>query len=171
MFWVFMQVEIWSDVVCPWCYLGKRRFERALALRDALVVKARSIPAYRYNLAHSCVDVSNVDRQIKRFKQGEAQIRRAVAILEGLIGEEPGSVLYQTGLARALNHLGLLLTEDARPAETRHAEGASAPEASAARGKAHTAASGKAAAVAAKAAGQSVPAEVTQDHAGEKAHG
>jgi predicted DsbA family dithiol-disulfide isomerase len=26
-----MQVEIWSDVVCPWCYLGKRRFEEALA--------------------------------------------------------------------------------------------------------------------------------------------
>lgn len=26
-----MQVEIWSDVVCPWCYLGKRRFENALA--------------------------------------------------------------------------------------------------------------------------------------------
>ena len=26
-----MLVEIWSDVVCPWCYIGKRRFERALA--------------------------------------------------------------------------------------------------------------------------------------------
>ena len=26
-----MQVEIWSDVVCPWCYVGKRRFEQALA--------------------------------------------------------------------------------------------------------------------------------------------
>lgn len=26
-----MKVEIWSDVVCPWCYLGKRRFEAALA--------------------------------------------------------------------------------------------------------------------------------------------
>lgn len=25
-----MQVEIWSDVVCPWCYIGKRRFETAL---------------------------------------------------------------------------------------------------------------------------------------------
>jgi predicted DsbA family dithiol-disulfide isomerase len=25
-----MKVEIWSDVACPWCYLGKRRFERAL---------------------------------------------------------------------------------------------------------------------------------------------
>jgi predicted DsbA family dithiol-disulfide isomerase len=25
-----MEVEIWSDVVCPWCYLGKRHFEQAL---------------------------------------------------------------------------------------------------------------------------------------------
>ena len=25
-----MQVEIWSDVVCPWCYIGKRRFEAAV---------------------------------------------------------------------------------------------------------------------------------------------
>ncbi len=25
-----MLVEIWSDVVCPWCYIGKRRFEKAL---------------------------------------------------------------------------------------------------------------------------------------------
>lgn len=29
-----LTVEIWSDVVCPWCYIGKRRFDRALeALR------------------------------------------------------------------------------------------------------------------------------------------
>ncbi len=26
-----MRIDIWSDVICPWCYLGKRRFERALA--------------------------------------------------------------------------------------------------------------------------------------------
>ena len=26
-----VRVEIWSDVVCPWCYIGKRRFERAVA--------------------------------------------------------------------------------------------------------------------------------------------
>ena len=30
-----VSVEIWSDVVCPWCYIGKRRFETAAAqLRD-----------------------------------------------------------------------------------------------------------------------------------------
>lgn len=26
-----MRIEIWSDIVCPWCYIGKRRLERALA--------------------------------------------------------------------------------------------------------------------------------------------
>jgi predicted DsbA family dithiol-disulfide isomerase len=26
-----MRVEIWSDVMCPFCYIGKRKFERALA--------------------------------------------------------------------------------------------------------------------------------------------
>jgi predicted DsbA family dithiol-disulfide isomerase len=29
-----MQVEIWSDVVCPWCAIGKRRFEAALERFD-----------------------------------------------------------------------------------------------------------------------------------------
>jgi predicted DsbA family dithiol-disulfide isomerase len=26
-----VRVDIWSDIVCPWCYVGKRRFESALA--------------------------------------------------------------------------------------------------------------------------------------------
>ncbi|MFW5472315.1 DsbA family oxidoreductase [Knoellia sp. CPCC 206450] len=26
-----MKVDIWSDIACPWCYIGKRRFESALA--------------------------------------------------------------------------------------------------------------------------------------------
>ncbi|MDC0032951.1 DsbA family oxidoreductase [Alphaproteobacteria bacterium] len=28
-----MQIEIISDIICPWCFIGKRRFERALAMR------------------------------------------------------------------------------------------------------------------------------------------
>jgi predicted DsbA family dithiol-disulfide isomerase len=38
-------VEIWSDVVCPWCYIGKRRFEAALEQfehRDEIEVRWRS---------------------------------------------------------------------------------------------------------------------------------
>jgi predicted DsbA family dithiol-disulfide isomerase len=40
-----MQVEIWSDIACPCCYVGKRRFESALAQfdrRDEVVVTWRS---------------------------------------------------------------------------------------------------------------------------------
>src|SRR5262249_13350685 len=31
---VGVRVEVWSDVVCPWCYLGKRRLESALERFD-----------------------------------------------------------------------------------------------------------------------------------------
>jgi predicted DsbA family dithiol-disulfide isomerase len=40
-----MDIHIWSDIVCPWCFLGKRRFEHALALfdhRDEIHVTHRS---------------------------------------------------------------------------------------------------------------------------------
>src|ERR1700704_4187456 len=45
MFQHTMNIEIWSDVVCPWCYIGKRRFETALARfahRDDVEVVWRS---------------------------------------------------------------------------------------------------------------------------------
>ncbi|MCG5215274.1 DsbA family oxidoreductase [Streptosporangium sp. KLBMP 9127] len=38
-------VDIWSDLVCPWCFIGKRRFEAALGKfehRDAVRVRWRS---------------------------------------------------------------------------------------------------------------------------------
>lgn len=40
-----MKIEIWSDIACPWCYIGKRRFETALegfAHRDEVEVRWRS---------------------------------------------------------------------------------------------------------------------------------
>jgi predicted DsbA family dithiol-disulfide isomerase len=40
-----VHVEIWSDIACPWCYVGKRRFEAALAgyeHRDDVTVTWRS---------------------------------------------------------------------------------------------------------------------------------
>ncbi|GGS57533.1 DsbA family oxidoreductase [Streptomyces griseoviridis] len=40
-----MRVEIWSDIACPWCYVGKARFEKALGEfphRDGVEVVHRS---------------------------------------------------------------------------------------------------------------------------------
>ena len=47
-----MRVDIWSDVICPWCYVGKARFSKALstfAHRDEVEVVYRSFeldPSY-----------------------------------------------------------------------------------------------------------------------------
>ena len=43
-----MHIDIVSDVICPWCYIGKRRLERALARRPGLVV-TRSWRAFQLN--------------------------------------------------------------------------------------------------------------------------
>jgi predicted DsbA family dithiol-disulfide isomerase len=40
-----LSLEIWSDIACPWCYIGKRRLEAALAQfpqRDSVVITWRS---------------------------------------------------------------------------------------------------------------------------------
>jgi predicted DsbA family dithiol-disulfide isomerase len=40
-----MHIDIWSDIVCPWCYLGKRRLEKALSQfegRDDVTIAHRS---------------------------------------------------------------------------------------------------------------------------------
>ena len=34
-------IDVWSDFVCPWCYLGKRRLERALATLPGTPVEVR----------------------------------------------------------------------------------------------------------------------------------
>ena len=40
-----MKIEIWSDIVCPFCYIGKRKFEIALAAfpaKDEVEIEWRS---------------------------------------------------------------------------------------------------------------------------------
>lgn len=42
---IAVKIEIWSDIACPWCYIGKRRFESALAefpQRDQVEIEWKS---------------------------------------------------------------------------------------------------------------------------------
>jgi predicted DsbA family dithiol-disulfide isomerase len=84
-----VQVEIWSDVVCPWCYIGKRRFETAVAaFGHPVEVVWRSYeldpgaPALRAG--------SNLERIARKYgttvEKAEAQHRRItdLAVGEGL---------------------------------------------------------------------------------------
>jgi predicted DsbA family dithiol-disulfide isomerase len=76
-----MQVEIWSDIVCPWCYLGKRRFEQALdtfAHRDDVEVVYRS-----FELDPSAAaDVSTPTVELLAGKYGMTRQQAEAAQLE-----------------------------------------------------------------------------------------
>ncbi len=40
-----MIIDVWSDVVCPWCFIGKRRLEKALEMfefRDEIIIRHRA---------------------------------------------------------------------------------------------------------------------------------
>jgi predicted DsbA family dithiol-disulfide isomerase len=39
-----MRIDIFTDVICPWCWLGKRRLEAALAARPGLVAELHWLP-------------------------------------------------------------------------------------------------------------------------------
>lgn len=41
-----LQIDVVSDVVCPWCYIGKHRFERALALAPDVAIEVNWRPFF-----------------------------------------------------------------------------------------------------------------------------
>jgi predicted DsbA family dithiol-disulfide isomerase len=41
-----LQIDVVSDVVCPWCFIGKRRLEKALALKPDIAVEVRFHPYF-----------------------------------------------------------------------------------------------------------------------------
>jgi predicted DsbA family dithiol-disulfide isomerase len=69
-----MKIEIWSDVVCPWCYIGKRRFETALQgfeHRDEVTVAWRSFELDPSALAITPGD--NLDRLAAKYGMSRDQ--------------------------------------------------------------------------------------------------
>lgn len=74
-----MRVDIVFDTVCPWCYVGKRRFERALANRP----NARPQIRYRSFLLNPDLPPQGVDRRefLERKFGSSAQYDRVVEAL------------------------------------------------------------------------------------------
>jgi predicted DsbA family dithiol-disulfide isomerase len=83
-----MRVDIWSDVVCPWCYVGKARFERALAEfphRDEVEVVYHS-----FELDPDAVDTgeTNIQMLCKKFRMPIEQAWQAEERVAGLARAE-----------------------------------------------------------------------------------
>ena len=84
-----MQVEVWSDVVCPWCYIGKRKLETALsrfAHADQVEVVWRSfqldpripeghteatLPALAAKYGRSVEEMAQMQRRVEEVAAGE----------------------------------------------------------------------------------------------------
>ena len=74
-----MDVEIWSDIACPWCYVGKRRFEAALAgfeHRDDVTVTWRSFELDPEAPAQRSVDSATHLAEKYGMSRDEAQARQ-----------------------------------------------------------------------------------------------
>lgn len=69
-----MRVDVWSDVVCPWCYVGKRRLEDALARFDHAAEVEIVWRAFELNpAAPATYEGDNVDRLARKYGVSRAE--------------------------------------------------------------------------------------------------
>ena len=84
-----MIIDVWSDVVCPWCFIGKRRLEKALDTfehRDDVVVRHRA-----FQLQPDAIDVVSTSEHLaEKYRVSPEEVKQmqanvcAVADGEGL---------------------------------------------------------------------------------------
>jgi len=84
-----MIIDVWSDVVCPWCFIGKRRLEKALSLfehRNEVVIRHRAFQLQPEITA----TVATKTYLAEKYRMAEAQVEEmqanvcAIADGEGL---------------------------------------------------------------------------------------
>ncbi|MGY1705194.1 DsbA family oxidoreductase [Geodermatophilus sp. SYSU D00697] len=107
-----MRIEVWSDVVCPWCFIGKRRLETALARfphRDQVEVVWRSFqldPTAPEGQTHPALPAlaAKYGRSVEEMRQMQRQVEE-VAAAEGLEYHLAEGLSGNTLLAHELIHL------------------------------------------------------------------
>ena len=104
-----MKIEIWSDVMCPFCYIGKRRFEKALAQfpnKDQIQVEWKS-----FQLDPSLQGVVSKEAYFakKGFPAGQLEAMnanmQAMALAEGLEMNMDKTIIANTYKAHQLLQL------------------------------------------------------------------
>jgi predicted DsbA family dithiol-disulfide isomerase len=83
-----LTVEIWSDVVCPWCYIGKRRFEDAIELvRDEIDVQMVFRP-YQLDPTASSTNPMPVSEAYARKFGGQEQAEQIIRKITAVAAED-----------------------------------------------------------------------------------
>jgi len=109
-----MKIEIWSDIVCPFCYIGKRRFENALAnfdQKDQIEVIYRSFqlnPDINTDTNKSVVQYLSEAKGVSLEKAGEmTEYVTQQATIEGLDYQMDHAVVANTFRSHRLLQLAL----------------------------------------------------------------
>jgi predicted DsbA family dithiol-disulfide isomerase len=85
-----MRVDVWSDIACPWCYLGKHRIERALAQAGGeheLVFHAFELDPGKPKVMAD--GLTHTQRIARKYGRSEAEMAAMHARMRGL-GEADG---------------------------------------------------------------------------------
>ena len=108
-----MRVEVWSDIVCPWCYVGKRRFDRGLAMAEVNAEVEVIHRAFQLNPAMPAGEVrDHHDNLMTKYGLSDSQATamqqqmERTAAAEGLEFHLVGGVTGNTFDAHRLVHLG-----------------------------------------------------------------
>ena len=91
-----LEIEVWSDVACPWCYVGKRRLEGALATLPDVKVQVvwrafeldTKAPRLRAN------DSSYAERLAKKYGTSLSQAQGMISRMMGVAKEEGIEMRY-----------------------------------------------------------------------------
>ena len=95
-------IDVFSDVVCPWCFIGKRRLEQAVALRPDIPVDLHYRP-YFLNPWVPREGMSRVDYLTAKFGSPERYEKIALRVAQAAANE---GLTYNIGaLARQPNTL------------------------------------------------------------------
>ncbi|MGK2928724.1 MAG: DsbA family oxidoreductase [Acidimicrobiales bacterium] len=103
-----MRIDVWSDVVCPWCYLGKRRLEEALDgldFADEIDVRWRA-----YQLDPTATTEPKDLRTAIDRKYGPGAFEAMTARL-GALGREVG-IDYRFDIAQRVTSVPALMLVD-----------------------------------------------------------
>ncbi|XPP26519.1 MAG: DsbA family oxidoreductase [Leucobacter sp.] len=87
-----IRVDIWSDIACPWCYIGKRRFEAgAAAFRAQHPDVEIEVESHSYELAPDTPDDysgSEIDFLVKHKGMPREQVEQMLAQMTGMAAAE-----------------------------------------------------------------------------------
>jgi predicted DsbA family dithiol-disulfide isomerase len=95
-----VEVEIWSDIACPWCFIGKRRFEAALSLfehAEEVQVRWRS-----FELDPEAPHERTGDRAVRLAEKYGLTVERARELERNLVATANGDGLeFRFDIARS----------------------------------------------------------------------